>query len=298
VFGGKLSSREINMVSRCGLLAAACLAISATLITATKSHCSDDAKPKGGIQPVDPQKFLNALCQYIKSFEFAAEVDELTEQQSAIREKGAGTPHQEGTHLVFTYRVPEIELESSLTNSIWGVEIPGRTLSAAIRVDCLVHCWIDPDRIRGKRDPNVPTRLNVQGPNFSRFTAEFPENEFARYENEYGFLRSKYLDGAKATRLREELYQHAKTKAIDQVKDYLLTDRDSLVQGLQKDLQSLFPNNPVTAVTDNSGILLSLDNYLKAPSSWQWLVVVGVASVLVVGLLLVFRSRQQLAKSL
>ena len=162
-----------------------------------------------------------------------------------------------------TWRVPDLQLSKSQTNTLLGYAIPGRTVSTTLTVDCQVHGWIDPTQITSWRDSAQPLRLKLRVPNFTRFTAEFPEDALAKYVDEFGWLRTPVWDDDHAKHMRQELYDEAYVRAKDQVRQYLQANADSEMNDLRLALQQKLPANTVAVASGPRGMELSVDDYLK-----------------------------------
>src|SRR6478752_4742549 len=71
-------------------------------------------------------------------------LDELTKTKGELVLKSAGkAPVTEKTFFGVEFRVPQVEFEDSVTNKVFGTEVPGRRVSVKIWLDVEVECRID-----------------------------------------------------------------------------------------------------------------------------------------------------------
>jgi hypothetical protein len=143
--------------------------------------------------------------------------------------------------LVATYRVPDVKVEHFLTNKVLGVAIPGRKIKAVVRVDCLVHYWIDFRAMRVRQDEKDAKTLVVMLPGPARVTSEFAEGAMASYEVEYGELRVPRFNRAKAKHLRMEMYDIALEKARGLVEGLFAQFQTKLASDVASSLRAQHP---------------------------------------------------------
>jgi hypothetical protein len=172
-------------------------------------------------------------------------LDRITETKGPATTRVAARPVLEAVHLTVSFRVPGVEVQDRLTNEVLGREVPGRSVSATVRVDCLVHCAMDAGKVRLEADPDYPDTVVVVLPPFG-LSAGFPEGELAEYEVEYGGLRSPWLDKEKAAELRRQMYATAREKAIAQFREESLAPlRRDVARAVERSLRDRFPSRRI-----------------------------------------------------
>jgi hypothetical protein len=175
------------------LTAAVVLAIGLGLPSRAQSQTA--SPPRSKIRAVDLVTFVKSVNSYAAvTLKVLDGLDDLTETESETVRVGVSKVGPECASFVVTYRVPEIELSKSLTNSIWLLgDVPGRTVTTSICTDCLVSEWYDvPGKARAKSDPS--TLLIRLAP--KRLMTEFPED--ARVHTDLGSFRFEFLGSSTA----------------------------------------------------------------------------------------------------
>ena len=210
------------------------------------------SRPK--IRAVDVKTFAKLTCELVETAEL---IDELTEAKSQTQVVRSGKAEPESASLVMTYRISDIELTKSITNRIWWFgDVPGRTVTTSIRVDCLVHEWYTvPKRIRGADGHALWIKLSP-----ARHQVEFAGDAFVR--DELGSLRSEFLgDDLKAKKLREELYADAQDLAMSRFRERGISDADEVADALKAEVQAAYPDKPVRVGRDESGIRIEIEQF-------------------------------------
>src|SRR5262245_11703956 len=124
-------------------------------------------------------------------------LDRKTEQQGEAKLKTMGRPTLASLHLEARFTVPEVSVESHVTNAVRGIEVPGRRVTVRLRVDCVVRCSMNLERIRIEKGKGSVPSITVTLPE-CEVSGVLPNAEDADVEVHYGKLRSKKHDARKA----------------------------------------------------------------------------------------------------
>jgi hypothetical protein len=196
-----------------------------------------DRLPSARLPPLAPT--VDAVCQLVQ----------LADQASARRASGEvrlpNTPALEAIQLRVVYRVPGVTVEGFRTNEILGAEVPGRRITASVRVDVLVHLTFDVSKMSLRQDPDFTDTCELVLPP-PEVTSEFPRGELADYAAEYGWLHVPYFSRDLARDLRTGLYAEARDKA--QARFRLEVEsalREDMVRELRQALRQHFPGKRV-----------------------------------------------------
>lgn len=117
----------------------------------------------------------------------------------------------EKASLVLTIRFPDVEATAEAPSAI-----PGREMTASVKVDCQVHLWIDLKDIQVKFDPDYVDTVTVYLPDF-RITSSFPDDAEASFTVKFGNLRNRSSNEDDAKSLRKVAYKSALNEAIKKV---------------------------------------------------------------------------------
>ena len=269
----------------------------AALLCAGPLRAQRQEPPRPTIRAVDVKKFAKLAYDLADKAEL---IDELTEVQSETKVVRPGSVEPEGASLVMTYRISDIELSKSVTNRIWLLgDVPGRTVTTSIRVDCLVHEWYTaPKKIRGGDDRNaLLIRLSP-----ARHQVEFAGDAFVR--DELGALRLEFLgDGIKAKKLREELYVDAQELALKRFRERVVPESDEVADALKAEVQAAYPDKTVRVDREEFGFRIEIGQFFPTAPDAPPLHVVGsnnsvlhvaaALAVVAIAALVIFRVRRR-----
>jgi len=143
-------------------------------------------------------------------------LNELTKAKSELTLKSAGrTPVAEKTFFGVEFLVPQVEFENSVTNSVFGIEVPGRRVSVKIWLDCDVECRVDVANIKIARHEEYEDTVVVIIPKLE-LIGRVPEGRDYKYEVDYGQLRAQWIDSDEARTVRKEMVAKASRKAAEE----------------------------------------------------------------------------------
>lgn len=271
-----------------------------TVASDSSAVAGSKPSPSAAVKADSPTPFktlginLTALIPHVgDAIEKARMLDEHSTSVGPISGQ-TGTPRIEATHVVVTFRVPDVERSRTLSNTVVGFGLPGRSMTNTIRVDCLVHGWIEPGLITASRESTSTERVTVRVPDFTRLTSSFPDGHSATFRTAYGSLRAHAIDAETAAAVRRGLYDDALAVAVEEVRGQLSATNGLLARELVKTLQQAYPSNHVTATTSpDGGVNVAIDFgpvvHVRKESRgddgfWSVLWVMGIVALLVIAL--------------
>lgn len=192
------------------------LALLATLSLPTLVSAEDKISTPG-LSREDALKHAKNVAKRTQAvLSFAELVDELTKTKGELTVKSAGrTPVAEKTFFGVEFLVSGVEFEDSVTNKLFGTEVPGRRIAVKICLDCNVECRVDVSNIKITRHEEYNNTVVVVVPKLE-LIGRLPEGKEYTYEVDYGNLRAKWIDSDEARVVRKEMVAKAALKAAQE----------------------------------------------------------------------------------
>jgi hypothetical protein len=204
---------------------------------------SDDKVPISGVTAADAARCAKAVAKRLSDVIALADLlDELTKTKGELILKSSGRPVAERAFFGVEFLVPNVEFEDSVTNTVFGKEIPGRRVAIKICVDCDVECRVEVGSIKLVRHDDYEDTAWIVVPK-PELIGRVPEGREFTYEVDYGRLRAKWLDSDEARAVRKEMLTKAARKAADDFSknDLMIEFRKGLKRELRTFMKASVP---------------------------------------------------------